>query len=224
MVKAVVFDLDDTLISEREYIKSGFKVISLYLSKEYNLEQKEVFNLMNELFQESSKQLFNRLLDKLKINYDLEYIKKLVKIYREHEPDIKFFDDVLPTIKELKKRGYKLGIITDGYKETQRAKIKALKCEELFDEIIITDELGREFWKPHKKSYEIMKKKFNCEYKNMIYVGDNEEKDFITCKELGIKTFKVIRENCIYENVKTYSEKYKANKSIKFFSELLELI
>ena len=223
MIKAVIFDLDDTLISEREYIKSGFKVISLYLSKEYNLEQKEVFNLMNELFEESSKQLFNRLLDKLKINYDLEYIKKLVKIYREHEPDIKFFDDVLPTIKELKKRGYKLGIITDGYKETQRAKIKVLKCEELFDEIIITDELGREFWKPHKKSYEIMKKKFNCEYKNMVYIGDNEKKDFIGANRLEIKTLKLINKDGIYKDINLEKE-YLATMKIENLKEIFRSV
>ncbi|MGL4656093.1 MAG: HAD family hydrolase [Sarcina sp.] len=223
MIKAIVFDLDDTLISEREYIKSGFTIISEYIAKEHNLEQGEIFALMNKLFEEDSKELFNRLLDSLKIPYDLEYIKKLVQIYREHKPNIKFYEDVIPTIIELKKRGYKIGMITDGYKETQRAKIEALKCENLFDEIIITDELGREFWKPHEKSYKLMRKKLNCEYKSMIYVGDNEEKDFISANKLAIKTIKLINAKGIYKNT-NLKEEYLATMNIDSIKKLLNLI
>ena len=53
MIKAVVFDLDDTLISEREYIRSGFRVVSKYFSNRYDLDESEVYKIMNELFEEA---------------------------------------------------------------------------------------------------------------------------------------------------------------------------
>lgn len=205
MIKAVVFDLDDTLISEKEYIISGFKIVSKKIAKDNKLNEDEVFNKALELFEISSKEVFNRILDEFEIKYSKEYILKLIKYYREHKPNIEFFEDVIPTINKLKKAGYKLGIITDGYKETQLAKLEALNCRNLFDEIIITDELGREFWKPHEKPYKMMAKKLDINLNEMIYIGDNVNKDFVTANKLGVITVYIDRKNAIYKD-QTYKE------------------
>lgn len=223
MIKAVVFDLDDTLISEKQYIRSGFKVVSNKISNDYNLDSEKVFKKMLELFNESSKEVFNRILDSFDIKYSKEYILELIKTYREHIPNIDFYEDVIPTITELRNKGFKLGIITDGYKETQIRKIEVLNCKKLFDEIIITDELGREFWKPHEKSYKLMVNNLGIELNEMAYVGDNVSKDFITANELGIKTIYVERESGIYIN-KYVDKKYLASYKIKSLCDLFKLI
>ena len=49
MIKAVIFDLDDTLISESEYIKSGFESVSKEISNKYNLDYKDVVKKTNDL-------------------------------------------------------------------------------------------------------------------------------------------------------------------------------
>ena len=200
MIKAVIFDLDDTLISEYDYIKSGYKVISKKIKEDYNIEhsENEVFNIILEAFKVDSKNVFNRLLDELKLEYNQEYIMELVKTYREHIPDIKFFDDVMPCLSQLHEKGIKLGIITDGYAITQKNKLKALNAFELFDKIIITDELGKEYWKPNPKAFEMMKEYFNIEYEEMMYVGDNPKKDFYIKKYYPVKTVRVYRENGVY--------------------------
>ena len=223
MIKAVVFDLDDTLISEKEYVLSGFKVVSKEIAKQYKLDNKEVLKKMNELFNESSKNVFNRVLDFYNIQYWNNEILYLINIYRNHEPDINFFDDVIPTIKELKKNGIKIGMITDGYKETQLRKIEALKCRELFDEIIITDELGREFWKPNEKSYLIMAERLGIKLNEMVYVGDNEEKDFIGANKLGIYTSCIKRKNGIY-NKSMLEKEYIAKNNINVLNKIKEYI
>lgn len=205
MIKAVVFDLDDTLISEKEYIRSGFKVVSKKIAIDNKLNEDIVFNKALELFEISSKEVFNRILDEFEIKYSKEYILELIKCYREHKPNIEFFEDVIPTINKLKKAGYKLGIITDGYKETQLAKLEALNCRNLFDEIIITDELGREFWKPHEKPYKMMAEKLDINLNEMIYIGDNVNKDFVTANKLGVITVYIDRKNAIYKD-QTYEE------------------
>lgn len=223
MIKAVIFDLDDTLISEKEYVLSGFRVVSKEIAKLYNLDNEEVLKKMNELFNESSKNVFNRVLDFYNIQYSKNEIVYLINIYRNHEPDIKFFDDVIPTIKELKKNGIKIGIITDGYKETQLRKIEVLKCRELFDEIIITDELGREFWKPHEKSYLIMAEKLGIKLNEMIYVGDNEEKDFIGANKLEIYTSCIKRKNRVYKK-SILAKEYAAKSNISILNKIEEYI
>lgn len=223
MIKAIIFDLDDTLISEKEYIKSGFREVSRKISYENNIEFDKVFKKMIKLFEESSNEVFNRVLDSFEIKYTKEKISELIKTYREHIPDIKFFDDVIPTIKKLKSNGYKIGIITDGYKETQVRKIEVLHCEKWFDEIIITDEIGRAFWKPHEKPYKLIAKKLNLKLEEIAYVGDNVNKDFITANKLGIMTIFIERIGAIYK-CEDMEQEYLARYSIKSLYEIFKLI
>ena len=225
MVKAVIFDLDDTLISEKEYIKSGFNHIAEIINSRFAIDKKQVFDDLMSIFEESPQNVFNRLFDKYKIKYLKEDILNLVKEYREHSPNIKFFDDVIPCLMELKSLEIKVGIITDGYAITQRKKLKAIKADLYFDEIIVTDELGREFWKPHPKSFELMKKKFNVIFEEMVYVGDDVLKDFISANKLGIKTVLIKRKDGIYLNlVKTKAHEYLAKYEINTLHDLTGII
>jgi len=222
MLKAVIFDLDDTLISEKEYVISGYRHIAGIIEKRFSLDKKMVFNDLWSLFLSSPLNVFNRLLDKYQIEYSKETILELVKEYREHYPDIKFYDDVLPCMAELKRAGIKIGIITDGYAIAQRQKLNSLQADKYFDEIIITDELGRDYWKPHPKAFEIMKDRLNVEFEEMAYVGDNPEKDFYISKIHPIITVRIVREG-IYKD-KCYIDDIKEKYCITSLGELVELL
>lgn len=200
MYKVIVFDLDDTLYFERDYIKSGYKVISKYLNQKYGLNEKIVYKEMLFLFYKSPKNIFNRILNKYNISYSNEDIQNMIMLYRNHKPKIKLSKDVRETLIFLLKKGYCLGIITDGFKEAQRKKIQALQLEKYFEKIIVTDELGenKEYWKPHEKSYILMKEYFNVEFNEMIYLGDNISKDFIAPIKLGILPIQIINKKNIY--------------------------
>ena len=223
MIKAVVFDLDDTLISEKEYIRSGFKVVAKKIAVENNLNENNVYKLMYETFNEDSKNVFNRVLDKLGIQYEIDYIKELINCYREHMPDIKLYDDAKYIIETLYQKGIKLGMITDGYKVTQRNKLKVLDISDYFEYIVVTDELGREFWKPHKKSYEIMKEKLGFDYDEMVYVGDNVDKDFVTANKLGIRTIFINRAEGVYSGIKK-SDEYTAKWEVENLENIITLL
>ena len=219
MIKAVIFDLDDTLISENEYIKSGFNVVAKYIHQQYGKEQKDIYKELIQLYKNDSKNVFNRWFDKNKIKYKDVEIKEIINIYRCHKPNIKFYNDVIPTIKELKKRKIKIGIITDGYIQTQKAKLEAINAKDLFDEIIITDELGKEFWKPHPKAFELIKKKMGVGFEEMIYIGDNPEKDFYIGSIYPINCIRICRNDSIYKN-----NNYKNGTKEKYKIENLEEI
>ena len=99
MIKAVVFDLDDTLISEKEYIKSGYRHIAEIISEQNRLNKELgdkhlIYEVLIQLFDASPKNVFNRLLDKLEVPYTKDDILDLVKAYREHKPNIQFYPDV----------------------------------------------------------------------------------------------------------------------------------
>ena len=172
--KTIVFDLDDTLIKEIDYLKSAFMEISRIVnSEDENLFQQ----MMNWYFKKEN--VFQNLVDL----YPNNNIMSLRTVYRNHFPDFDSNTKVKEFLVELKERGFVLGLITDGYKVTQRNKIKALDIELLFDLIIISEEFGSE--KPNLKNYEIFHQFDTGEY---YYIGDNVNKDFITPNSLGWKT------------------------------------
>ena len=220
MIKAVIFDLDDTLISEKEYVRSGFRQVAINISDEYKLDMNEIYKLLLDTCEEDSKNVFNRVFDKLNISYEIDDIKKLVEIYRGHKPEIKLYDDAKYILDTLYKKGIKLGMITDGYKITQRKKLEALNIDNYFEYIVVTDELGKEYWKPHERSYKLMSKKLNVDLSEMVYIGDNEAKDFVTANLLGVKTIRIERINGIYkENL--LSNRYKAKYKLDCLEDLL---
>jgi len=223
MIKAVIFDLDDTLISESQYIKSGYQHISKLLSNRFDKDKQVLNQQLNELFNESPRNVFNRFFDKLGITFTKDEIMELVEEYRNHLPTIEFFDDVLPCLEILKEEKIKLGIITDGYANAQRQKLKSVQAINYFDEIIVTDELGREFWKPHPKAFEVMREELNVEFSEMVYIGDNINKDFISPNKLGMKSICIYRENSIYSmRSDLYERDFHALYSIRTMYELLD--
>lgn len=223
LIKGVIFDLDDTLISEREYIKSGFKSVANKISNDYKKNECKIYEVLYSEFEIDSKNVFNRVLDKLSLEYDKSYILELINTYRSHIPNIKLYDDAIYIIKELYNKDIKLGIITDGYAITQRNKLQVLDIDKYFEYIIVTDELGREFWKPHKKSYEMMKNNLGLEYEELVYIGDNITKDFITPNQLGMNTIMIERKEGIYSNIKTDIE-YRADITINRLDELVNIL
>ncbi|MDA1745331.1 HAD-IA family hydrolase [Bacillus paranthracis] len=218
MIKAVIFDLDDTLISEKKYIESGYKHIAKLLSEKLQKDEQELYQLLMDLFNENARNVFNRVFDTFGVSYNQNDIMQLVEEYRNHTPIIQFFEDVLPCLKNLRVKGIGVGIITDGYANGQRQKLRALKADNYFDEIIVTDELGRQYWKPHSKAFEIMQEKLNVKFDEMLYVGDNPEKDFYISNIHPIKTIRIYR-NGVYKN-REYFSNIKEHYSIYGLEEL----
>ena len=222
-MKAVIFDLDDTLILERDYVFSGYRAVAKYLGAKAGTDEDKIYGLLREEFERSAKNVFNRMYDRLGIGYTEEDIKDLVRVYREHEPDIGFCEDVLPALKDLKEAGCRLGVLTDGYLVTQKNKAKAVELGRHFEAIVYTDELGREYWKPSVKGFEILSEKLGAPLDSMVYVGDNPGKDFEIMKAAPIKTVRIIREGGVYAEA-PYGGECRENKRITSLSALRKAI
>lgn len=169
--KYIIFDLDDTLMYEIDYLESAYREIAELIDKNYT----------NELYQDmitwyhESKDVFSMVEEK--------YSKaktELLNIYRNHFPQIQLGNEVREVLEYIKRRSYKLGLISDGRSVTQRNKLKALDIESLFDRIIISEEFGST--KPDLRNFEIFMDNKNLEY---FYIGDNTKKDFIAPNKLG---------------------------------------
>lgn len=224
MIKVVIFDLDDTLIAEKEYIKSGYREVARYLSEKYNVVQEVIYKELWEILKKGTKNVFNQWFEYHRITYSMENIKNLIRIYREHIPtELDYYSDVKPILKYLRKKNKKIGIISDGYISTQENKIKVLEAKKDFDKIILTENLGREFWKPHPRSFEIIRKYFDVEYEEMMYIGDNPKKDFYISAIHPITTVQICRLENVYGRC-DYYEGIKPNRIINSLKELQAII
>ena len=225
MKKAVIFDLDDTLISEDEYIRSGYKAVARFLMDMYGWDERMTARQLYDLYLEDPKMVFNRLLEAHDIRYKENEILELVEVYREHTPEVHFFPDVRPTMSALKNRGIKLGLLSDGYAVTQRKKLTVLNVngKKMFDKILITDELGRDYWKPDPRPFIMMKEAFLADWGDMVYVGDNPEKDFFIGRDFPIVTVRIMRENSVYRD-RPYREGYRETARINSLNDLMKII
>lgn len=187
MIKAAIFDLDDTLIDEYHFAFSAFEEISISLAIEFGLTHSQVFHELIELYKYSKNRVFNRFYISKNKEISAQQLIKLIQIYRNHTPIAYKLDQFTQSnLNKLKSLGIYLGIITDGYQSTQRNKLKVAKLDELFDYIIVTDEIGRDYWKPHKIAYQKMKNQLGLPYESMVYIGDNIKKDFVAPKKLNM--------------------------------------
>lgn len=168
--KYIIFDLDDTLYYEIDYLKSAYQEIASRIYKEDN----HLYNKILKLYQEGK-----NVFDYLELHFSTFSKNVLLEIYRNHFPSLTLNEGALEAINISKSNNYKIGLITDGRSVTQRNKLKALNIENVFDKIIISEEFGTP--KPCEKNFLAFHEANVNEY---FYIGDNPQKDFIAPNRL----------------------------------------
>ena len=194
-LQAILFDLDDTLYPEREYVLSGFRAVADWAEHHLGIPSQRGCEQLTELFERGVRgNTFDRWLSGYGLN-DPEKVADLVRVYRDHEPHIRLFPDAVDVLPKLHKE-YRLGLVSDGYHEVQRRKIASLAIENYFDVIVLSDSLGRNFWKPSPKPFHVALAKLGINAEDAVYVGDNPEKDFLGARHAGLRSVRIKRPNC----------------------------
>jgi putative hydrolase of the HAD superfamily len=214
----IIFDLDDTLYYEIDYLKSAYKEISAKIAIGVNESSQLIYNEMLDYFF-SKKNVFEEIL--IKYNSSLS-ISELLYIYRNHKPKINLSEDKTDVLNFFKKENFNLGLLTDGRGVQQRNKINALNLTYWFSEIIISEEFGSE--KPNINNYKYFEDIFG--EGKYYYIGDNISKDFISPNTLNWTTIclKDRGLNIHSQDIPSISKQYLAHHNISTFSELLSII
>ncbi len=172
--RTVVFDLDDTLYDECDYVVSGKGAVASLLKTLCGIDITEQVHDTSDDFLATALQCCG-LLEETK--------ESLLWVYRLHRPTITCRPGVIDLWKRLKSAGTPICIITDGRFVTQSLKIEALGLNP--DRTFISEMMGAE--KPSMVSFHSVQVAFPAsEY---VYVGDNPAKDFIAPHQLGWRTF-----------------------------------
>lgn len=87
----------------------------------------------------------------------------------------RLFDDALPTIGRLRAAGLRLGIVTNGFKTTQRRKLRHHCLEEQVDFVLVSEEVG--VFKPDPAIFELALARVGVTPPQALFVGDTPTSD-----------------------------------------------
>ncbi len=191
-IHSVLFDLDDTLYPEMDFVRSGFRAVARCLSSRVSVPGEEVFRRMMEALERDGRgRVFDSTLSSFGADPGLVHV--CVHVYRSHRPDVALFEDALPTLRRLREARVRLGIVTDGMGAVQRAKVEALGLESLVDVVVVSDVLGPLSGKPAGDAYRVALDLLGARTEESAYVGDNPAKDFLWPNAAGMLTIRVRR-------------------------------
>lgn len=84
----------------------------------------------------------------------------------------------------LKNKGYRMFLLTNGFKEVQVTKIKANNLEQYFEQMITSDEAG--YQKPNRKIFEYALTKVNAKKSQSLMIGDDLNTDILGANQFGM--------------------------------------
>lgn len=197
---AVVFDLDDTLYLERDYVRSGYCVVGVTLRQ--RLGRSDAFEdwLWARFEAGRSSGAFDALNEEFALGLSGDEVAELVKAYREHVPALSPLGGIVRLLRKLRQAGVRIGVLSDGYLPAQRNKLTGVGLGGLTDAVVLTEELGREYWKPSTVGFERIADELGVPHAQCTYVGDNVTKDFVAPNRLGWRTVHLVLPGQVHAN------------------------
>jgi putative hydrolase of the HAD superfamily len=220
--KAIVFDLDDTLYPERDYVLSGFKAVAAWAEQRFGIPAVQGFAELRGYFEAGVRgHTFDQWLAAHQV--DKSGVQEAVDIYRRHAPAIAPFPGVPEMLAHLRSH-YALGLVSDGDLVTQQRKLSALGLRDMFDAVVFSDALGRDAWKPSTKPFEAVLKQLGSAPQQSMYVADNVLKDFAGARELAMFTVLVLHPGGEYAASEPPDDHYRPHATIGAVTELSQLL
>ncbi|MCH2114802.1 MAG: HAD family hydrolase [Pirellulales bacterium] len=175
---ALVFDLDDTLYLERDFLESGFREVARNIDP---VRSVEISRRLEHLYDDGDHDPIGALLAEIG---RVAEKSALLRIYREHLPSLQLTRSIARLLQRQMGGQRPIGLLSDGRSVTQRNKICALGLDQLVSEIVISEEFGSA--KPNEKNFLHFQSVFP--HRRYAYVGDNLAKDFVAPNRLGWTT------------------------------------
>jgi len=189
-IRAVVFDMDDTLYAERDYVRSGYEAVGEHLRGRLGRDDRFEDWLWRRFCAGSAGGAFDALNSERGLGLSEAQIAELVEVYRQHRPKIHPRAGVAELLARLHGE-FRLGLLSDGYLPAQEWKLDALGLRRFFEAVVFTEAMGREAWKPSPAGYEAVRERLGVPHSRSAYVGDNPAKDFLAPNRLGWRTIRL---------------------------------
>ena len=198
----IVFDLDDTLYDEITYVRSSLFKVAEYLSEKLQIHNNIIYTDLNEVLEKKGRgNVFDIVLNNYGIYSKIE-VNRCLSIYRNNIPKIKLFDNAIDCLQRFSK--FHKYLVTDGNKIVQKRKIEALDLKKYFIKTLPTHNFGITNAKPSTYVFNKILEWERANPHELVYVGDNPNKDFVNLKKEGFKTIRVL--TGFYKNLRLEDE------------------
>ena len=191
MIKAIIFDLDNTLV---DFMKMKFMsmeaaasaMIDAGLRHGKDRIMKRLFRLYDQYGWEDQT-IFQKYLMQEAGKVGYRVLANAINAYRRvRHSFIEPFPHVMETLLELKQRGMKLAIVSDAPKLKAWIRLTAMKIDRFFDLIVGFEDTKQR--KPSKKPFEVVLSKLKLKPEECLMIGDMPHKDIKGAKSMGIYT------------------------------------
>ena len=203
-LKAVLFDIDDTLFSTTEFaVRARRDAVEAMRRYGLRIPADELIRELNEAIAEFGSNFehhFEKLLLRLPrsrlrgVNWSLVIAAAIVAYHDAKFTRLEPFDDVVPALDKLSRTDLTLGIVTDGLEMKQAEKLIRLRVAPFFppQAIFISDRIG--ISKPNPKIFKRACEELDVPPGQVLYVGDHPVKDIDGANGAGLITVLVNRQ------------------------------
>jgi len=221
MLKAVIFDLDNTLIDFMKMKRLSCEAaISAMIDAGLQMEKEKAMQLLFKLYDKEGLEdpkIFQKFLVKHQKKIDMKILASGIVAYRKVRAGfLEPYPHVVRTLMKLKEKGIKLAIVTDAPAMKAWIRLTSMKVADYFDVVIAFEDTLQ--LKPHSFPFQAALRKLNLKPSECLMVGDRPDRDVKGAKQLGMVTCFAKYGN---EKVKTYSG---ADYEIKDIEELLPIV
>ncbi|SFF56813.1 putative hydrolase of the HAD superfamily [Halobacillus alkaliphilus] len=188
MIKAIIFDLDGTLLNRDDSLK-------IFISKQHDRLNKWLRHIPKEEYIQRFIELDDHgyvwkdeVFEQLMKEFEIEEISlhELLEDYLYFFKDSCVpFPDLLETLKELKQNHFLIGMITNGKGQFQMDNIRALEIDRYIDTILISDWEGVK--KPDPTIFKRAAERLKISPEDCVFIGDHPDNDVKAARELGMK-------------------------------------
>ncbi len=191
MIKAVLFDLDNTLIDfmllKR---KSCEAAVNAMKESGLNVSKKKTLEVLFELYDRYGieyKKIFQELLKKLTGRIDYRIVAEGVVAYRRVKMSyVKAYPNTRASLLKLREMGVKLAIVSDAPSVNAWIRLVEMGMQDFFDVVITFHDTGKA--KPSPLPFRLALKKLKVRPEECLFVGDYVNKDIKGANALGMKT------------------------------------
>jgi len=211
MIKAVIFDIDNTLFPSNDFAELARRnAITSMIEAGMDADEHTAYKKLRHVIDRYGSNYprhFNALLKELDLPYDPKIIAAGIVAYHQAKTSIFHYPDVPKTLLYLREKGYKLCVASEGRAIKQWDKLIRLGLHNIFHEVFVTPKKSEQFYKS-------ILMKLNLKPKEVMMVGNRLDKDIFPAKSVGIVTVLVARDHAGKG----------ADYSVKNFGELIKLI
>jgi putative hydrolase of the HAD superfamily len=223
-VKAVLFDIDDTLFDSTRLARMARRnAVKAMMDAGLPLKNLQTgYKLLISIVKQYGPNYdhhFDRLVEELGSGRNPAVVAAGVVAYHNTKLEyLKPDPDVVPTLKALSEKSYKLGIVSNGRAVKQWEKIIRMGVQSYFQTVVISEDVGCE--KPDPKIYSVALAKLHVPPQNAMYVGDDPASDILGANRAGLISIEILRKR----SSAAVHEDEKPRFTIKRFSELLSIL